>query len=72
MWLLTVARVRIYGKNKDDKDCFDLAENKNKKFEKKVKEVLQFTLVLREKEKMFSLFLIHLISSLKQIPKIYI
>jgi len=64
--------VRIYGKNKDDKDCFDLAENKNKKFEKKVKEVLQFTLVLREKEKMFSLFLIHLISSLKQIPKIYI
>lgn len=42
VWFLTVARVPIRQKNTEGKDCYDLAENKNKKFEKNVKEILNF------------------------------
>lgn len=59
MWLLTVARVQIHGRNKEGKNCFDLAENKNKKFERKVIEVLNFAKRKREEERRTACFIIH-------------
>lgn len=65
VWLLTVARVPFRTKNSEGKNCYDLVKNNNKKFEKNVKEVLDFTEKQRRKDLNRALLIINISSKSK-------
>lgn len=56
----------IKDKDKENRDCWDFAVNKNKKFEKKILEILKFAEFLRNQEVKCAKLLIHFNLTLKK------